>query len=124
MKKQKSSYSALYRLTKILLAVVVIMIVYIGALTAYDLGYRIFAERPVSAAPGKEVVFVVDEGMSTSAVAESLEAQGVIRDAFIFKIQNKLSHYSSGFKAGAYTLNTSMDNDEIMAVLSGEVSQE
>lgn len=124
MKKQKSSYSALYRLTKILLAVVVIMIVYIGALNAYDLGYRIFAEKPVSTAPGKEVVFVVDEGMSTSAVAESLEAQGVIRDAFIFKIQNKLSHYSSGFKTGAYTLNTSMDNDEIMAVLSGEVSQE
>lgn len=124
MKKQKSSYSALYRLTRILLAVVVIMIVYIGALTAYDLGYRIFAEKPVSTAPGKEVVFVVDEGMSTSAVAEALEAQGIIRDAFIFKIQNKLSHYSSGFKAGAYTLNTSMDNDEIMAILSGEVSQE
>lgn len=124
MKKQKSAYSALFRVTKLLVAVVVIMMVYIGALTAYDFGYRIFAEKPVSIAPGKEVVVVIEEGMGTGAVAEMLEAQGVIRDALIFKMQNKLSHYSSGFMAGTYTLNTSMDNDEIMAVLSGEVSQE
>ena len=55
MKKQKSAYSALFRITKLLLAVVIIMMVYVGALTAYDFGYRIFAERPVSQAPGKEV---------------------------------------------------------------------
>lgn len=124
MKKQKSAYSALFRITKLLLAVVIVMMVYVGVLTAYDFGYRIFAERPVSQAPGQEVVVVIEEGMGTGAVAEMLEAQGVIRDALVFKIQNKFSHYSSGFKAGTYTLNTSMENDDIMAVLSGEVSQE
>ena len=124
MKKQKSAYSALFRITKLLLAVVVVMMVYVGALTAYDFGYRIFAERPVSQAPGQEIVVTIEEGMGTGAVAEMLEAQGVIRDALVFKIQNKLSHYSSGFKAGTYTLNTSMENDDIMAVLSGEISQE
>ena len=124
MKKQKSAYSALFRVTKILLAIIIVMIVYIGALTAYDFGYRIFAEKPMSTAPGNEVVVVIKDGMGTGDVADMLEAQGVIRDAKIFKIQNKLSHYSDGFLAGTYTLNTSMDNDEIMAVLSGEVSQE
>ena len=124
MKKQKSAYSALFIITKLLLAVVIIMMVYVGALTAYDFGYRIFAERPVSQAPGKEVVVIIEEGMGIGAVADMLEAQGVIRDAMVFKIQNKFSHYSSGFQAGTYTLNTSMDNDDIMAVLSGEVSQE
>lgn len=124
MKKQMSAYSALFRITKLLLAVVIVMIVYVGALTAYDFGYRIFAEKPVTQAPGQEVVVTIEEGMGTGAVAEMLEAQGVIRDALVFKIQNKLSHYSSGFRAGTYTLNTSMENDDIMAVLSGEISQE
>ena len=124
MRKQKSAYSALFRITKILWAIVIVMMVYVGALTAYDFGYRIFAEKPVSLAPGKEVVAVIEEGMGTGEIADMLEGQGVIRDALIFKIQNKLSHYSSGFLAGTYTLNTSMDNEEIMAVLSGEASQE
>lgn len=124
MKKQKATYSVLYRVTRVLIAVVIIMMVYIGSLSAYDFGYRLFAEKPVSIAPGKEVIVVIEEGMSTGEIADMLERQNVIRDALIFKIQNKLSHYSNGFRAGTYTLNTSMDNDEIMAVLSGEVGQE
>jgi UPF0755 protein len=124
MKKQKSVYSIIFRITKILFAIIIVMVVYVGALTAYDFGYRIFAEKPMSMTPGEEVEVVIEEGMGTTAVADMLEARGIIRDALVFKIQNKLSHYSSGFLAGTYTLNTSMDNDEIMAVLSGEVSQE
>lgn len=124
MKKQKSAYSIIFRITKILFAIIIVMVVYVGALTAYDFGYRIFAEKPMSVTPGVEVEVVIEEGMGTAAVADMLEAEGVIRDALVFKIQNRLSHYSSGFLAGKYTLNTSMDNDEIMAVLSGEVSQE
>lgn len=124
MKKKQTANTGLSRITKLLLSVVVIMIVYIGALTAYDFGYRIFAEKPMSSAPGQEIVVIIKEGMGTGAVANMLEDQGLIRDATIFKIQNKLSHYSGGFLAGTYTLNTSMDNDEIMAVLSGEAGQE
>lgn len=120
MKKQKSAYSVLYRIIKILLAVVVVMVIYMGALTAYDFGYRIFAEKPMSLAPGVDVTFVVEEGMSIAETAEKLEDRGIIRDALVFKIQNKLSHYKGGFLAGTYTLNTSMENEEIMAVLSGE----
>lgn len=121
MKKQKSAYSVLYRIIKILMAVVVVMVIYMAALTAYDFGYRIFAEKPMSLEPGVDVTFVVEEGMSNGAVAEKLEDRGIIRDALIFKIQNKLSHYKGAFQAGTYTLNTSMENEEIMAVLSGEV---
>ena len=124
MKNQKSEYSALSRITKVLVAVVIVMMIYIGALNAYDFGYRLFAEKPVSLAPGKEVIVVIEEGMGTNAIADMLEEQGVIRDALIFKVQNKLSHYSGGFLAGIYTVNTSMTNEEIMAILSGEVSQE
>ncbi len=124
MKKQKAVYSVLYRIVSVLAALVIIFAIYIGSMTAYDFGYRLFAESPMSLEPGEDVTFVVEEGASVSKVADKLEAQGIIRDALIFNIQNRLSHYKSGFKAGTYTLNTSMENDEIMAVLSGEVSQE
>lgn len=120
MKKQKAVYSAFNRIFNILLALIVVMIVYIGATAAYDFGYRLFAEEPMSLAPGIEKVVVIEEGMSVSDVAEMLERGGVIRDALIFKVQNRFSHYSIGFQAGTYTVNTSMSNDEIMAVLSGE----
>lgn len=124
MKKQNAVYSVLGRITKLLIAVMVIMLIYVAALKSYDFGYRIFAERPVSMAPGTDVTVEIKEGMGSSSIADMLEEKGVIRDALIFKIQNQLSHYKGSFQAGTYTLNTSMENEEIMAILSGEVSQE
>ncbi len=124
MKKQKAAYPILTRIIKLLLAVIIIMLIYVGSLMAYDFGYRIFAEKPVSPGTGIDYTVVVEEGMSVNRVADMLEEQGVIRDALIFKIQNRLSHYKGGFRAGTYTISTSMDNEEIMAILSGEISQE
>lgn len=124
MKKQNAVFSVLSRITKLLIAVVVIMFVYVAALKSYDFGYRIFSESPVSMAPGTDVTVVIKEGMGTSEIAGMLESEGVIRDALIFSIQNRLSHYSGDFQVGTFILNTSMENEEIMAILSGEVSQE
>ena len=124
MKKQNAAYSVLGRITKLLIAVMVIMLVYVVALKAYDFGYRIFAERPASMAPGTDVTVEIEDGMGSGSVADMLEEKGIIRDALIFKIQNRFSHYNGSFLAGTYTLNTSMENEEIMAILSGEVSQE
>lgn len=122
-KKQNTAYSVLSRIVKLLVAVVLIMLIYAAALKSYDFGYRIFAEKPVSLAPGQDIVVVVEEGMSTGEIADMLEDEGVIRDAMIFRIQNQLSHYKGAFRAGTYNLNTSMENDEIMAVLSGEKNE-
>lgn len=124
MKKQNAAYSVLGRITKLLIAIMVIMLVYVVALKSYDFGYRIFVELPVSMAPGTDITVEIEEGMGSSSIADMLEEKGIIRDALIFKIQNQFSHYKGSFKAGTYTLNTSMENEEIMAILSGEVSQE
>ena len=124
MKKQNAAYYVVGRITKLLIAVMGIMLVYVVALKAYDFGYRIFAERPASMAPGTDVTVEIEEGMGSGSVADMLEEKGIIRDALIFKIQNRFSHYNGSFLAGTYTLNTSMENEEIMAILSGEVSQE
>lgn len=120
MNKKKKRKSSLSRSGNIILALAVILLGYLIVSKAYSFGYRLFAEEPMSLAPGIEKVVVVEEGMSLRQVANMLEDGGVIRDATIFQVQNKLSHYSSSFEAGTYTLNTSMTNEEIMAVLSGE----
>lgn len=124
MKKQNAAISVLFRITKLLAAVIIIMLIYLASLKAYDFGYRIFSERPVSMAPGKDITVEIKSGMSTDVICDLLEEKGVIRDALIFKIQNRFSHYYGEFQAGTYTLNNSMDNEEIMAILSGEASQE
>lgn len=116
-KKRKSSFS---RTGTMIVALAVIILGYMIATKAYSFGYRLFAEEPMSLAPGIEKVVVIEEGMSLRKIANMLEDGGVIRDSLIFQVQNKLSHYSSSFEAGTYTLNTSMTNEEIMAVLSGE----
>ena len=120
MNKKKKRNSSFSRTGTLIVAVAVIILGYLIASKAYSFGYRLFAEKPMSLAPGIEKIVVIEEGMSLRQVANLLEDGGVIRDASIFRVQNKLSHYSSSFEAGTYTLNTSMTNEEIMAVLSGE----
>ncbi len=119
-KKKRKKKPSLSRSGTLVVAVAIIIFGYLIASTAYNFGYRLFAEEPMSLAPGIEKIVVIEEGMRLKEVAKMLEKGGVIRDAGIFKVQNKLSHYSSSFEAGTYTLNTSMTNEEIMAVLSGE----
>lgn len=103
---------------KVAIAVLVIVFVYRAALTAYDYGYRIFQEEPMTEAPGRDVTVEITMGKSVLQIGELLEQSGLIRDARLFYIQNLLSRYKDKLKAGVYTLNTSMTMEEMMEVLS------
>ncbi len=110
--------SVLRTAVKAMLAVLVVVIIYRGALIGYEVGYRVFSEQPVSTGEGTDITVTISEGMGSSEIADLLEEEGVIRSALIFKLQNRLSSYKKTMKAGTYTLNTSMTNDEIMEALS------
>ena len=84
---------------------------------AYDFGFRIFTEEPMSNPPGRDINIVVNESDSQSDIIQMLEDKGVIRDHLLFTIQKKLSIYKKNIKPGSYTVNTSMNTDEILAVL-------
>lgn len=103
---------------KVAVTIIVVVFVYKAALTAYDYGYRIFQEPPVSAQPGIDMQVDITVGKSPLQVGEILEAKGLIRDAKLFYIQNLLSQYKDKMQAGSYTLNTSMTMQEMMAVMS------
>ena len=124
MKIDKMIMKTITTVLKVVLAVVVVMLVYKGATLAYDYGYRVFAEEPMSAAPGFDMDIVVEDGMGPKEIGVLLESKGLIKDGTLFYLQNILSKYKGDLKAGTYTLNTSMTTEEMMAVISGEVTKE
>ena len=103
---------------KVVVAVLVVMFVYKGAMIAYDYGYRVFAEEPVESEPGRDIEITVEAGMDAKAIGKLLESKGLINDGTLFYLQNILSKYSGDLMAGTYVLNTSMTTEEMMAEMS------
>ncbi len=110
---------------KLALSIAVVVLIYKGATMAYDYGYRIFQEPPISEGTGYDVEVQITMGKSALEIGEILEQKGLIRDANLFYIQNLLSHYKDELQPGVYTLNTSMTMQEMMEVMAaGEQEEE
>lgn len=100
--------------------IVAAVVIYIGK-TAYDFGYNIFYQQPMdSEEEGRDVTVAVEEGDSVYQIGRTLESRGLIQDAKVFVVQEKLSNYSRKLQPGTYILNTSMTPDEIMEILAKE----
>lgn len=108
---------------KIVIAVVIVFYVYKASAVAYDYGYRIFAEGPVSEAPGFDVTIAITSDKDVRDIGELLESRGLIRDGKLFVLQELLSKYHGKIKEGAYTLNTSMTVDEMLEIMAGEAEE-
>ena len=109
---------------KILLYVcVVFLIIWIGKST-YQFGYNVFNQQPMSPGDGREITVVISEGSSVYQIGKTLEAKGLIEDAKVFWIQEKLSNYSGQLKPGTYLLSTAYDANRIMSILAGDAEQE
>lgn len=106
-----------------ILAVIILVVVRAGQ-EAYDFGFRIFTEEPMSPAPGREVAVTIVQGDSTMDVAKMFEEKGLIRDYKLFYVQKKCSVYDADIKPGFYTLNTSMTADDMFAVIAGRKDEE
>lgn len=102
----------------ILLALVVIAIYNCG-LKAYDFGYSIFTQSPVSSEPGEDILVKISASDSEYDVAKLLETKGVIKDANVFFTQLKLQSSSTKIVPGEYTVNTSMNFERIIEIITG-----
>lgn len=103
---------------KVVFAAIVVMYVYQFSVIAYDYGFRIFGEEPMSLAPGTVKTVAIVEGRSTKEIGAILMDQGLIRDDKLFVLQEKFSDYSGKIKPGVYELNTAMTVEEMMAVMA------
>ena len=119
-KQKKSSIVAGGFFRFALYLIIAIAVIYIGK-SAYDFGYDIFYQQPMdSEEEGRDVTVAVEEGDSVYQIGRTLESRGLIQDAKVFVVQEKLSNYSGKLQPGTYILNTSMTPDEIMEILAKE----
>lgn len=119
-KQKKSSIVAGGFLRFGLYVCVIIAVVYIGK-SAFDFGYAIFNQVPMAnEEDSRDITVVVENGDSVYKIGKTLKNKGLIEDAKIFVIQEKLSDYKGKLQAGTYILNTGMNVEEMMAVLARE----
>jgi len=106
-------------IVKVAVIILVLMFIYKAAIKAYDFGYAVFDDKPMSEAPGREVTVSITTGKSVKEIGEILESKGLVKNATIFYVQNLLSSYKDELQPGMYTLNTSMAPTEMMNVMAG-----
>ena len=102
---------------------VIVLIIWIGK-SSYEFGYDIFNQQAISPGEGVQVTVVVKEGASAYKIGKTLKQKGLIKDAKVFYVQERLSAYHGKLKAGTYLLSTAYTPNRMMAVMSGEESQE
>lgn len=103
---------------RVIVMAIIIIYVYRLSMTAYDFGFRVFAEPAVSGGEGRDVEVTVPMGKNTLEIGEILETKGLIRDAKLFFIQEKLSAHRGKLAPGSYTLNTSMTASEMIEAMA------
>lgn len=118
MNTKKVIQAILSTIVRVAVIAAVLVFIYKGAVKAYDFGYRIFEDKPVAEAPGRDVTVSVALGDSVKEIGELLESKGLVKDATIFFFQNLLSSHRNKLAPGTYTLNTSMSAGEMMEIMS------
>jgi len=105
-------------MVKGIVLVMIVMFVHRTAVEAYDFGYRVFAEEPVSRSGGRTITVAVAEDYTVRGLAEMLKDRGLIRDADLFVVQEFLSEHRGQVKPGIYDLSTIMTVAEMLQVMS------
>ena len=105
---------------KIAFTVVVVVVIYRGAIKAYDYGYRIFEEAPVSSGEGYTITVNITENMSAKEMGQMLADKGLIKDPQLFVFQYMFSEFKDDLLPGEHDLSTAMTVEEMMEEMTKE----
>ncbi|MBO4902906.1 MAG: endolytic transglycosylase MltG [Lachnospiraceae bacterium] len=117
MKGKQFAYSFLGTVIRAVVLVILAILLFRLGGKAYEFGFRIFTEEPMSEPPGRDVQITVSKSDGIKEVSKVLEEKGLIRDATLFRIQEKVSLYDGDIHPGIFTLNTSMTAEEMLGIL-------
>lgn len=98
----------------------IIMLIYRGAIMAYDYGYRVFEEPPISVGEGRVISVTITEDMSPGEMGQLFLSKGLIRDDRLFVVQYYLSEFRKELKTGDFELSTAMTVEEMMEAMTKE----
>lgn len=116
--------AALEMIVKVVILAAVVVFVFRGATQAYEFGYKVFADEPVSISGGRTITVGISENMSVKDVAQMLEEKGLIADANLFIVQELLSAYHDEITPGIYDLSTAMTAQEMLAAMSAPAKED
>lgn len=116
--------AALETIIKVVVLAVAVVLVLRGATSAYDFGYRVFADEPVSVAGGRTITVGIPEDAKITDVAQMLEEKGLIEDARLFVVQEFLSSHHGDILPGIYDLSTDMSAQQMLEIMSTPAQQE
>ena len=121
-KKRNSGYNFALKgiagIVKLLLLVLCVFGIIALGRSAYVFGYAVTSEKALEEAPGHNVVVDIDEDADIKEIAKALKNSGVIADANVFILQERISSYHGKLRGGNYRLNSSMTPEEIMEEMS------
>lgn len=109
---------------KVIAAIVVVFLIYKGAMLCYDYGYRVFMEPAVSAGEGRTITVTVEKDMDALQIGELFAAKGLVRDAKLFALQYTLSEFKKDVKPGVFELSTAMTAEEMMEAMANAGAEE
>ncbi|MDE7297989.1 MAG: hypothetical protein K2N94_04055 [Lachnospiraceae bacterium] len=104
---------------------VVVFVIIKGADYIYHFAYQVFGSVAREEAPGTDVSVQIFRGETTMNIAAKLETSLVIVDKYSFLLKTKLKEYN--IMPGTYILNTSMDYNDILEIItdaSNSIAQE
>ncbi len=111
-------------IVKIVILAAVVVFVFRTSTQAYDFGYRVFADEPMSVSGGRTITVGIAEDASLKDIAKMLEEKGLIEDANLFIVQELLSAYHGKILPGIYDLSTDMKAEQMLEILSTSAEEE
>lgn len=118
----KVTSSILHLILNVIFYVIVIFILVRACTYSYNFAYEIFGSVRVEQAPGTDRVVEVKKGESTMDLATALELKNLVVNKYSFYLRTKLT--DQVIIPGTYTLNSSMDYDEILKIITKHESEE
>ncbi len=105
-----------YIIVNIVFYAVVAFLIYRASIFAYDFCYQVFGDVSVDNDEGRNAQITIQPGASTMELATTLEMNKIIINRYSFYIRVKLM--DSNIKAGTFIVNSSMNYDEILSVIT------
>ncbi|MEH7223152.1 endolytic transglycosylase MltG [Bacillus sp. JJ1566] len=119
-KNLKERHSEAKMIRKIVFIVFIIILLALSGIIGGGYLYIKSALEPVNPTNKESIEVTIPIGSSPTAIARILEKNDVIKNAKVFRYYTKFKN-ESGFQAGEYTFNQSMNFDEIIESLKSGI---
>lgn len=123
MNKKEVGISITSAVIKVVLLIIILFLLIQYSKVAYSYGRGIFNQTAVSSGEGEYFNVTILEGESVSELADALEGAGLIKDAFLFRLQEYFSEYHGLEQPGVYTLSTAMTPNEMLSIICADADK-